>query len=138
MPAPSGDVDAAVIAALRTICGSLPETVEERAWVGVRWKVRTKTFAHVLTIDDGRPAAHAEAAGTDGPETVLTFRSDGEELEVLRRSPHPYFFGGWGRDVVGVILDGSVGWDEIGELVTESYCLLAPQKLARTVLRPPG
>lgn len=137
MTAP-GDVDADVLAELRRICSGLPEVIEEPAWVGVRWKVRTKTFAHVLTIDDGRPAAHAKAAGTDGPEMVLTFRADGEELEVLRRSAHPYFFGGWGREVVGVVLDGTVGWDEIGELLTESYCLLAPQKLARTVLRPPG
>jgi predicted DNA-binding protein (MmcQ/YjbR family) len=137
MTAP-GDVDDEALRWLRSICGALPETFEEPAWVGVRWKVRTKTFAHVLTIDEGKPAAHARAAGTDGPETVLTFRSDGEELEVLRRSDHPYFFGGWGRDVVGVILDGTVSWDEIRELVTESYCLLAPRKLSEAVLRPPG
>lgn len=137
MTAP-GDVDEAVLAALRAICGALPETVEEPAWVGVRWKVRAKTFAHVLTIDDGRPAAHARAAGTDGPATVLTFRSDGEELEVLRRSGPPYFFGGWGREVVGLVLEGAIDWGEVEELLTESYCMLAPQKLARTVRRPPG
>jgi hypothetical protein len=131
-----GEVDGEVLAALRSICGSLPETVEEPAWVGVRWKVRDRTFAHVLVIDDGRPAAHAAAAGTDGPETVLTFRSEGEELEVLRRSGRPYFFGGWGREVVGVVLDGTVGWDEVGELVTDSYCVLAPRKLVELVRRP--
>lgn len=137
MTAPA-DVPDEVLAALRAICGALPETVEEPAWVGIRWRVRTKTFAHVLTIDDGRPQAHARAAGTDGPVTVLTFRSSGEELDVFRRLGPPYFFGGWGRDVVGVMLDGQVGWDEIRELVTESYCTLAPQKLARAVVRPPG
>lgn len=131
-----GDVDDEVLGALRSICALLPEVVEEPAWVGVRWKVRGRTFAHVLVIDDGRPAAHATAAGTDGPETVLTFRSEGEELEVLRRSGRPYFFGGWGREVVGVVLDGTVGWDEVGELVTDSYCVLAPQKLAKLVRRP--
>lgn len=131
-------MDDDVLTALRRICDGLPETIEEPAWVGVRWKVRSRTFAHVLTIDDGKPQSHAAAAGTDGPEVVLTFRSEGEELEVLRRSGHPFFFGGWGRDVVDVILDGTVGWDEVGELLTESYCLLAPKKLADAVVRPPG
>lgn len=133
-----GDVGDEVLAALRVICGSLPETVEEPAWVGVRWQVRGRTFAHVLVIDEGRPASHARAAGTDGPETVLTFRTEGDELEALRHSGHPFFFGGWGRDVVGVVLDGIVSWDEVRELVTESYCLLAPAKLAALVARPDG
>ncbi|MGN6695125.1 MAG: MmcQ/YjbR family DNA-binding protein [Aquihabitans sp.] len=137
MTAP-GDVDDAVLQELRRICSALPEAYEEPAWVGVRWKVRSHTFAHVLTIDDGRPAAHARAAGTDGPATVVTFRSEGEELEVLRRSGHPYFFGGWGRDVVGLVLDDATDWSEVEELLTESFCFLAPQKLAAVVARPPG
>lgn len=137
MTAP-GDVDDRILRRLRSIASALPETIEEPAWVGVRWKVRSRTFAHVLTIDDGRPAAHARAAGTNGPATVLTFRSEGDELEVLRRSGPPYFFGGWGRDVVGIVLDDATDWAEITELVTESYCALAPRKLAGTVVRPPG
>jgi hypothetical protein len=31
-----------------------------------------------------------------------------------------------------------VDWDEVEELVTESYCLLAPAKLAARVDRPEG
>lgn len=131
-------MDDEVLASLRAIVRALPETTEEPAWVGVRWKVRNRTFGHVLTIDGGRPASHARAAGTDGPATVLTFRSEGEELEVLRRSGPPYFFGGWGRDVVGIVLDASTAWDEVAELLTESYCAMAPGKLARTVVRPGG
>lgn len=137
MTAP-GDVDDEILASLRAIIGTLPECTEEPAWVGVRWKVRSRTFAHALTIDAGRPASHARAAGTAGPATVLTFRSEGEELEVLRRSGPPYFFGGWGRDVVGVVLDGSISWEEVRELLTESYCTMAPAKLAAAVARPGG
>jgi hypothetical protein len=29
-------------------------------------------------------------------------------------------------------------WDEIGELLTESYCTLAPPSLVSRVDRPPG
>ena len=40
-------------ARLREICGALPDAREEKAWAGVRWRVRNKTFAHVLGIEFG-------------------------------------------------------------------------------------
>ncbi len=41
------------------------------------------------------------------------------------------FFPGWGAGLVAVVLrqDGTTDWAEVKELVTESYCLLAPKKL---------
>jgi hypothetical protein len=36
---------------VRRVCLGFPEVVEEQAWVGTRWRVRSKTFAHVLVID---------------------------------------------------------------------------------------
>jgi hypothetical protein len=129
-------VSDAVLARLRAACASLPEIVEESAWVGTRWRVRTKTFAHVLTISDGWPPAYAEAAGTDGPACVLTFRARGPELEVLRLAPKPFFKPVWFPDIVGLVLDDATDWDEVGELLTESYCALAPQKLVALVDRP--
>jgi hypothetical protein len=35
-----------------------------------------------------------------------------------------------GPDRLGVLLTGDADWDEIRELVTESYRLLAPKKLS--------
>ena len=35
-----------------------------------------------------------------------------------------------------MILDAAVDWDEVTELLTESYCLLAPKSLAARVERP--
>ena len=69
------EVVPAVVASLRAICLALPEARQEDAWVGTRWRVRTKTFAHVLVVADGWPPAYARAAGIDGPATVLTFRA---------------------------------------------------------------
>ena len=60
-----------------------PMPTQEDAWVGTRWRVRRKTFAHVLAVDDGWPPAYARAAGSDGPMLALTFRSSGPELEAL-------------------------------------------------------
>jgi hypothetical protein len=124
-----------IVARLRAVCLRLPDTYEEQAWVGTRWRVRKQTFAHVVMIDSGWPPAYARAAGTDGPVTVLTFRSSGSELAALGNAGHPFFKPPWFPDIVGLALVAGVDWDEIAELVTESYCVLAPKKLVALVNR---
>jgi predicted DNA-binding protein (MmcQ/YjbR family) len=127
-----------IVEELRAVCLALPETREELAWVGTRWRVRTKTFAHVVMIDDGWPPAYAQAAGSDGPLVVLTFRSAGAELEALTHAGHPYFKPVWFADIVGLAIEPQTSWSEVAELLTESYCNLAPQKLVDRVERPAG
>jgi hypothetical protein len=133
-----GDVPPEVLDQLRPVCLGLPESYEELAWVGVRWRIRKRTFAHVLTVDPDHQMAYARAAATDEPICVLTFRAPGDEIGGLVSSGHPFFKPGWGADVVGMVLDGDVDWDEIAELLTESYCILAPKRLAAQVALPPG
>ena len=127
-----------VVIRLRAICAAFPETYEERAWVGTRWRIRTKTFAHVLVVADGRPEGYARAVGLPGPVTVLMFRSSGPELDVLRSAGDPFFAPRWRSDEVGMVVDESVDWDEVAELLTESYCAQAPKGLAAKVERPDG
>ena len=98
--------------------------------------VRKRTFAHVLTVEADPRAAHARVSGAQGPTTMVTFRSRGEELEMLRNSGHPFFYAGWGRDVVGMVLEEATDWDEVGELLTESFCVMAPKKLVALLHRP--
>ena len=38
----------AVVARLGAIALALPEVYEEDAWTGVRWRIRSKTIAHVM------------------------------------------------------------------------------------------
>ena len=123
---------------LRAVCLALPDAHEEQAWVGTRWRIRTKTFAHVLVVASGWPPAYARAAATDGPATVLTFRSSGAELVALRNVGHPFFAPPWRADEVGLILGTPVDWDEVAELLTESYCAVAPKALSELVDRPGG
>jgi hypothetical protein len=132
----NADVPAEILAELRSVCLGLPEAGEEQAWVGTRWRIRGRTFAHVLVVDSGWPPAYARAAATDGPVTVLTFRSAGPELHVLRGAGRPFFAPVWRSDEVGMVLDSGVDWTEIAELVTESYCILAPAALSGLVDRP--
>ncbi len=124
-----------VVDRLRAICLELPEAHEEQAWVGTRWMIRKKNFAHVLVIDAGWPPAYARAAGTDGPATVLTFRSSAR-LSAPRFSRPPFFKPVWWPDIAGLVIDARTDWDEVTDLVTGSYCLLAPKKLAGLVDYP--
>jgi hypothetical protein len=127
---------AEILAELRSVCLGLPEVHEEQAWVGTRWRIRGRTFAHALTIDSGWPPAYARAAKTSGPSWVLMFRSSGLELGVLRSMDRPFFAPPWRADEVGMILDEGVDWEEVAELLTESYRILAPKRLSESVDRP--
>jgi hypothetical protein len=125
-----------VLGPLRAACLALPEAHEEQAWVGTRWRIRTKTFAHVVPVADGWPPAYARASGLDGPALVLMVRSAPPELDVLRNAGHPFFAPPWRRDEVGLVLGPDPDWAEVAELCTESYCVQAPAKLRALVHRP--
>lgn len=120
------DPEPAIVAQVAERCLALPDAWDEPAWVGHRFLVRKKNFAHVLGVCDDHGVT----------STVMSFRSPDMEREVLVASGHPFFVLGWGRDAVGMVLDATTDWDEVTELVTESYCLLAPKKLVALVDRP--
>ena len=123
------DVPVEVVTRLRAICLNLPESYEEVAWTGIRWLVRGRTYAHVLAVCNSWPPAYARAAGTDGPATVLTFRSSGPELSALGHTGPPFFPTPWRSDEVGLLLGDDPDWIEITELLHESYRARAPRNL---------
>lgn len=118
------DVPVAVLRRLRAICRALPECREQDAWVGVRWRVASSTVCHVFGGEDGR--------------IRITFRAEPDEVLALEHMGEPYFRAGWGSNVVGLLLDADTDWGELGELLTDSYLLLAPRRLAEQVQRPDG
>jgi hypothetical protein len=122
---PSGDV----IARVASTALALPAAYEEDAWTGVRWRVRKKTFAHVLVAQEGYTSAYRDVTGVTEPTTVLTFRASGDELLALTHAGPPFYQLPWSPTVVGMVLDDDTDWDEAAELVTESYRFCAPQKL---------
>ncbi|TCO41972.1 hypothetical protein [Dokdonella fugitiva] len=119
-----------VLANLRKICAGLPESCEENAWVGVRWRVRQKTFAHVLMLDEGWPPAYAEASGLQGPACLITFRTVEKAFQPERFNAPPFFRPKWFPDIMGLELDDPIDWADVSELVRRSYLHLAPRKLA--------
>jgi hypothetical protein len=56
--------------------------------------------------------------------------ADPEERKALLSCGHPFFASQAGRDRIGVLLTDDTDWEEIRELVTDSYRALAPKKLA--------
>jgi hypothetical protein len=122
------DVDPDILQRLRERCLALPDATEEQAWTGRRFVVRRRNFAHVFALHDPDGAV----------VTIMAFRSPDEERSVLVASGHPFFSLGWGRGVVGMVLDDDSDWQEVRELVTESYCMFAPKKLVALVDRPDG
>lgn len=122
---PSGEV----VARVASTALALPDAYEEDAWTGVRWRVRNKTFAHVLVSQAGYTSAYRDMTGVTEPSTVLTFRSSGDELLALTHAGPPFYQPPWSPTVVGMVLDDGTDWNEVAELVTESYRFCAPQKL---------
>ena len=133
-----GDVPAEILDRLRPICRQLPETYEQPAWIGVRWRVRTKTVAHVYTPDPERFPVYARHVVDGAAPTVLTFRVPVDDLLGLTAGGFPFFRAPWGRNVAAAVVGDHTDWTEIAELITDSYCELAPKFLVARVTPPPA
>ncbi|SDP22433.1 YjbR protein [Pedococcus dokdonensis] len=130
------DLDPALVARVASICLALPETHEQDAWIGVRWRIRQRTFAHLAHVDPSGGSVFGLAARLGTPADVITFRSAGAELDALVHSGLPFYKPDWSPSVVGMVVDARTDWEEVTELLTDSYCLMAPKKLARLVQPP--
>lgn len=114
------EVPAAWVQRLGGILLGLPECVEEDAWVGVRWRVGRATVAHVFGGEDQRYR--------------IVFRAPMAEVMAFEHMGPPYFKTDWGSNVVGIVLDEDTDWEELAEMLTDSYCVQAPAHLAEQVL----
>ena len=116
------DVPLAWVERLRGIMARFPECREYVPWTGVSWRVGQATVAHVF--------------GGEDQLFRITFRAEPDEVIAFEHMGAPYFRSGWGGNSVGMILDDDTDWDELEELLTDSFCIQAPQRLAEKVDRP--
>lgn len=92
-------------------------------------RVRTRSTAYSFDIRRRSFClllATQNPAGRPVPQLVL--RVGPADREALLSIGHPFFTSRAGRDRVRVLLT-DMDWDEIRELVTDSYRILAPKKL---------
>ena len=123
--------DAEVVAKLGATALALPEAYEEDAWTGIRWRIRAKTFAHVMVAQAGFESSFRDITGVADPTTVLTFRASGEEVLALVHVGMPFYKPPWSPTIVGMVIDDETDWAEVADLVVESYRISAPKKLVR-------
>ncbi|HLY57200.1 MAG TPA: MmcQ/YjbR family DNA-binding protein [Stellaceae bacterium] len=101
---------------LRAICLALPEAEERETWGETNFRVREKIFALV-----GGARTSFVCKAPPGVQAILV-GADPDRFFVPAYVGHK----GW----VGVRLTGDPDWDEIATLVTRSYRMTAPKKLA--------
>jgi hypothetical protein len=115
-----------IVERVRTLCLALPEVTvrvddsltaaRSTAW---SFDIRRRSFCLLVARED--------SAGK--PVPLLMLRVGPEEREALLSNGHPFFASRAGRDRIVVVLTEDTDWEEIRELVTESYRILAPKKL---------
>jgi predicted DNA-binding protein (MmcQ/YjbR family) len=115
-----------IVERIRTLCLALPEVTVRVDYSRIRarstarsFDIRRRSFCLLVAVEG--------SAGQ--PVTLLVLRADPDEREVLLSIGHPFFPSRAGRDRIGVVLTDDTDWEEIRELVTESYRVLAPKKL---------
>jgi hypothetical protein len=115
------------LARVGAICAGLPEVTDERSGRHATFRVRGRTFAYYLDDHHG-----------DGIVGVVGRAPPGQGEAMVAAEPvrwyRPAYVGarGW----VGLRLDDPVDWDEVAGLVTTSYLLIAPKRLAARVADP--
>jgi predicted DNA-binding protein (MmcQ/YjbR family) len=102
---------------LREICLRFPEAVEGGGVGDPSWKVRDKIFAMQHGHED-RPSVWFKAP--PGVQELLV----GAEPGRFFRPPY-VGHAGW----VGAWLDVAIDWEELADLVDESYRMTAPKRL---------
>jgi hypothetical protein len=125
-PKPPIEVPEDIFERVSALCLTLPEVtvrVDESL-------TRTRSTAHSFDIRRRSFCLLVAREGRAGnPVPMLVLRADAGERDALLAIGHPFFAPRTGPGRIGVHLTDDTDWDEIRELVTESYRRLAPKKL---------
>ena len=111
-----------IVDQLRDICAGLPETTEGMPFGAPCFQVRRKNYAMTHRDRQDRPGVWVKAAPGRQEALVGAFPD---------RYYRPPYLGGKGW--IGCWLDDAAlpDWDEIEDLVIESYRLVAPKRLVK-------
>jgi hypothetical protein len=120
-PAPDEEEDDR-LRRLTALCLALPEAERERSGRHAGFRVRRRTFAYYLDDHHG-----------DAMVTLVFKPPPGEQEMLLAAEPgrfvRPAYLGARGWAALRLDL-GPVDWDEVWELVVDSYRMVAPKRLA--------
>ena len=105
---------------VQKLCLGLPYSTERADKWAYNYEIRKRSFCLLIAPEDPKGK----------PVPLLVLRADEDEREVLLAIGHPFFATRGGGNRIGVLLSKKTDWEEISELVTESYRILAPKKLS--------
>jgi hypothetical protein len=113
---------------LRGLCLSLPDATERPSHGEPTWFVRNRVF---VTYADHH---HDDRVG------FWCAAPPGEQAARVSAEPDRFFVPPYvgGRGWLGVRLDVPVDWDEVAEIVTDAYRLVAPARLVAGLDRLAG
>ena len=120
------EVPEGIVERVSSLCLALPEVtvrtdaslIPERS-TAYSFDVRRRSFCLLVALRG--PAGQ--------PVPLLVLHASPDERDALLSIGHPFYAPRGGRDRIGVRLTGDTDWEEIRELVTDSYRRLAPKKL---------
>lgn len=108
------------------ICETLPEAAWERSGRHVTFRVRKRTFAYLLDDHQG-----------DGILGVVAKAAPGEAEALIAGEPERYYSPAYlgARGWIGLRIDVEpVDWEDVAGVVTDSYLLVAPKRLAQQAI----
>jgi len=109
-----------VIARVGKICRRFPESYEQDSWGNATFRVAKRIFVWTMVMEN------------PGGEVVrfVTIKAANGEHESLVAEGHPFFAprSSFSKGWVGVILDSSTDWDELSELIEDSFREIAPKR----------
>jgi len=108
-----------------SFCLAMPEATRELMGRHAGFYIRKKTFAYFLDDHHG-----------DGIVGVTCKVLPGDNKALVATDPARFYMPAYvaSKGWVGLRLDvGEVDWDEVKELVTHSYLMIAPKRLAAGV-----
>ena len=117
---------AAVLARVRKMCLSLPESHEKVAWGAPTFRVKDRQFA--MYVDDHHG---------DGRLALWCKAPPGAQEELVRADPGTFFVppyvgkAGW----IGIELDKGLDWGVVAGLLRDGYLEIAPPRLRQELER---
>ena len=113
------DLPAVVLAAARAVCMGFPEAEERETWGHPTFRVRNKIFA-TFGLDE------------ESERATMAMKAPPGEQDLLLATGEPFFYpkyvgsNGW----IGMWVGLDTDWDEVAELVEDSYRMTAPKGLS--------
>jgi hypothetical protein len=115
-----------IVERVRALCLALPEVtvrvdesrIKARS-TAYSFDIRRRSFCLLVAVE----------GSTGKPVPLLVLRAHPDDREALVSIGRPFFASRAGLDRIGVRLTDETDWEEIRELVIESYRVLAPKKL---------